>query len=551
MLAPLLGLGVGIQRFHARANARARATFPPEHRRARVEREIEAAQLDDLDPAGMRAVQLGDESILLLRDGDAVHAVGGKCPHAGAPLAQGVRHGLTIICPWHKAAFCARSGAMLAPPAVDDLPRYDTRVQAGRVFVRVPAVPPTPPNPPAEERHFVIIGGGAAGAVAAQTLRQEGFGGRITMIDREGRVPYDRTVLSKYWLSGEKGAEKSPLQTQSFYRDHHIGRIAADIIHVDAATRHIECANGQSFDADAILLAPGGDPKRPTIPGADLAGVFVLRSRADAEAILAHAERSTRAVIVGAGFIGMEVAASLRERGLGVVVVAQDSVPFEKQLGKEVGSAFVSLHESRGVVFKLGCEVASVEGKFTVRDVVLKDGSRVPADLVVFGFGIAPATEFVSGIVKRPDGGIEVDAGLKAADGVFAAGDVAWFPHRGDGPRLRVEHWRVAQQHGRVAALNMLGRHASFDAVPVFWTIQYMKRLDYVGHAESWDDIIVHGDPRKPQFLAYYVKDGHVIAAAGMDRDRDMAALIALFDRRRDWTAAALGHDPAAVLAAE
>ena len=218
-------------------------------------------------------------------------------------------------------------------------------------------------------------------------------------------------------------------------------------------------------------------------------------------------------------------------------------------MGARVGGAFVLLHVKRGVRFRLGCEVSAIEGAGEVRAVVLGDGSRIEADLVVIGFGVSPVTGFVDGVVTRDDGGIEVDAELRAADGVFAAGDVAWFPARGEGARIRVEHWRVAEQQGRVAALNMLGRGMRYESVPVFWTIQYMKRLDYVGHAEAWDDVVVHGDLGKPEFLAYYVKDGLVRAAVGMDRDRDTAALIALFEMRRDWTAADLGDAPAGVLA--
>ena len=297
------------------------------------ETEVCVARLDELTPGAMRQVEAGGETILLCRDSDGdgegdgagVHAVGGRCPHAGANLAEGVLHGGRVICPWHKAAFCVASGACLEPPAVDDLPRYQVRVADGRIFVRLPAVARSRAGGAADDatdgRHFVIVGGGAAGAVAAQTLRREGFGGRVTMIDREGRVPYDRTVLSKYWLSGEQGAEKSPLQPQRFYAGQAIGRVAAKVVRADPAARVVSCADGRVFAFDALLVASGGAPKMPDIPGVTLNGVFALRSRADAEAILARAERSARAVVIGASFIGMEVAASLRERGLDVVVV--------------------------------------------------------------------------------------------------------------------------------------------------------------------------------------------------------------------------------------
>jgi NADPH-dependent 2,4-dienoyl-CoA reductase/sulfur reductase-like enzyme/nitrite reductase/ring-hydroxylating ferredoxin subunit len=512
----------------------------------------DVASLEELDPAGLREVDVAGEKILLLRDGETVFAVGGRCPHAGAPLAQGVRHGTRIICPWHKASFCGRTGKMLEPPALDDLPRYPTRVRGGRIIVTLPAVRNVQMQgrtANGDTRHFVIIGAGAAGAVAAQTLRREGFGGRITMLDRVNRVPYDRTILSKYALSGEKGAEKSPLQSQAFYQEHGVHRRAAEATSVDAASRRIMCADGESLTYDAALIATGSAPSRPDLPGATLSNVFVLRSIADANAILVQAERSRRAVVLGASFIGMEVAASLRERGLEVVVVSQEQAPFEKQLGAQVGGAFVSLHKSRGVSFRLGAGIRALEGRNAVHEVVLEDGERLPADLVVIGFGVKPVTDFVHGVAFNDDGGIKVDTYLAAAPGLYAAGDIACFPTR-DGPgALRVEHWRVAEQHGQVAALNMIGKATQYRSVPVFWTIQYMKRLDYIGHALDWDDMVVHGDLEKPEFLAYYVKEGRVVAAAGMDRDQDTAALIALFEHQEKWTAEALGESPAGVLA--
>ncbi len=511
--------------------------------------EIEVAAFEAVEPGGMKQVEVDGEKILLLRDGDAVRAVGAICPHAGGPLMEGVRNGGRIVCPWHKAAFCIRTGAVQDPPALDALPRYNVRVDAGRILLALAQAPDTPSAAP-DDRCFVIVGAGGAGAMAAQTLREEGFTGRVVMLDPANRVPYDRTVLSKYALSGQKGAEKSPLQSQSFYREQRIERRTAEVSRIDAQARRITCADGAVVEYDAALLATGGAPVLPPLPGAGLGHVYTLRSRADADAILAQAERSACAVVLGASFIGMEVAASLRERGLDVTVVGKEAAPFAKQLGEQVGRAFVGLHERQGVAFRLGRGVASLEGDGQVSGVVLEGGERIAADLVVVGFGVKPATAYAKDLARHDDGGLIVDATLCAAPGLYAAGDIARFPHRGDGEPIRVEHWRVAEQHGRVAALNMLGRGARYDAVPFFWTIQYMKRLDYVGHAAAWDSVVLHGDLGKPEFLAYYVKDGRVAAAAGMGRDQDTAALIELFAHHRDWQAAELGERPAAVLAA-
>jgi NADPH-dependent 2,4-dienoyl-CoA reductase/sulfur reductase-like enzyme len=316
---------------------------------------------------------------------------------------------------------------------------------------------------------------------------------------------------------------------------------------LDVARCEVQCTNGETITYDIALLATGGTPVVPGIPGAHLENVFLLRSIADADAILAQAERSERAVVIGLGFIGMEVAASLRERGLAVTVVGPEVAPFQKQLGEEVGQAFLRLHRQQGVEFRLGARLQALAGEQAIEVVVLETGERLATDLVVLGLGIELATSFVQGVALNDDGSITVDRTLRAADRLYAAGDIARYAYRGE--PVRVEHWRVAQQHGRVAAFNMLGKNVPYDSVPVFWTIQYFKILDYIGHARNWDQIVLHGDMKKPEFLAYYVKDGHVAAAAGFDRSADTAALIALFGRRPNWTASELGESPAGVLA--
>ena len=486
---------------------------------------------------GMLSVQLGEQKVLLVRSGDQVLAVGGTCPHAGATLAEGVRCGDRVICPWHKASFDLRSGALVEPPALDALPRYPVRIEGDRVLVSLDEVPPPEPHPVHDDRCFVILGAGAAGQAAAQTLREEGFAGRLVMVSREPELPYDRTVLSKYKLSGEQGGEKSPLQEADFYTQQRIERKRAEIAEVDAESATVRFSDGSALSYDTAFLATGGIPKTPKFPGAGLAGVFVLRTAADSDAILAAAGQARRVVVVGAGFIGMEVAASLRERGLEVTVVMPEATPFEGPLGPMIGAVFARLHQKQGVVLRPGKEVAAFEGDGGVSAVRLASGERLPADLVVIGGGIGPATDILRGVTLREDGGVQVDRHLRAADKLFAGGDVAAFPLYGDRAPIRVEHWRVAQQHGRVAALNMMGRATFFDAVPYFWTIHFLKRLDYVGHATEWDDIIVDGDLQKPEFIALYVKAGRVDAVIGWDRDQDIARTICLFDERREWQA--------------
>ena len=232
-----------------------------------AQHEHEVGSLDEVTESGLRVVEINGTQILLIREGDVLRAVGATCPHAGGPLAEGVRRGERLICPWHKATFCLRSGAVLEPPAVDPLPRFDVRVAEGRVFVRVPAREPEIRKSAPDPRCFVIVGAGAAGAVAAQTLREAGFGGRVVMLDRENRVPYDRMILSKYALSGEEGAEKSPLQKQSFYREHGIERCTAMVERIDIDARRLICADGTELTYDAALIATGGVPRRPKLPG--------------------------------------------------------------------------------------------------------------------------------------------------------------------------------------------------------------------------------------------------------------------------------------------
>ena len=506
--------------------------------------EVDVGSLSAWADRPMQNVEVAGEPVLLVRDGDAIRAVGGRCPHAGAPLSEGVLHHGRIVCPWHKAAFCIRTGAVLEPPAVDPLPKYDVRLDDGRVFLRSTTAPPEARSDLIDERTFVVVGGGAAGAVAAQTLREVGYAGRLVLLDRENRVPYDRTVLSKYLLSGEKGGEKSPLQPQSYYRRHRIERRTAEATGIDPVAHRITCADGSVLHYDQALLATGSVPTAPDVAGSRLKNVFLLRSRADADAILAQAERSERAVVLGASFIGMEVAASLRERGLEVTVAGKEEVAFAKLVGPRIGTALMDLHRKRGVTFRLGAGLTQLDGDEAVRAVVLDSGERLPADLVIVGFGVRPASIPVQGLAADADGGIEVDAMLRAAEGLYVAGDLARFPVYGSGKPIRVEHWRVAQQQGRVAALNMAGVPTRHEAPPVFWTIQYRKRLDYIGHADAWDDIVIHGDLSKPEFLAYMLKDGIVAAAVGMDRDRDTAALIELFRQRQDWSADELGPMP-------
>lgn len=493
-------------------------------------------RFDDLAVNEMREVEFGGNKILLVRNGNEVTAIGAECPHAGGPLAEGVLADGHVTCPWHKASFCVRTGARLEPPAVDGLPRYPVKIVNGDIVMES-ADPVSPPKPKlaADKRKFVILGAGAAGFSAAQQLREAGFGGEITLVSQEAELPYDRTVLSKSFLAGQKVHEKTPLQENYFYTNQKIFRREAKILSLDAAQKKIKLSDGE-LSYDAALIATGGEVIVPDFPGAKLENVFTLRCRTDAEAIIGAAKKAKKAVVIGASFIGMEVAAALRERGLEVTVVAGEQAPFEKQLGAKVGNVYRKIHEEKGVKFRFGAKVKRLTGERKLAAVELEDGERLPADLVVAGIGVRPATDFVKDLTRKEDHGLVVDAYLRLKEGLYAAGDIAAFPSHGDGPLIRVEHWRVAEQQGRVAALNMLGKSELFSAVPYFWTEQYMIKLEYAGHAKGDDEMVVRGDLDARKFIAYYLRDGVIAAVAGLDHEPEMAAIVVLMNRRADWT---------------
>ncbi|WP_223471955.1 MULTISPECIES: FAD-dependent oxidoreductase [unclassified Pseudomonas] len=469
-------------------------------------------------------VKIDDTPILLLRSGDQVRAFQGKCPHAGAPLAKGaVCHG-RLICPWHKAAFRAEDGALCEPPALDSLARYHVEVREGDVWVDDQPLP-TDKVPPADDaRTFVIIGAGAAGTACAAALREKGFGGRILMIDREAEAGYDRTVLSKYVLAGDMAVnETSPLRDETYFTQQRIERLHGEVTHLDPDARHIQLADGRSLDYDAALIATGGVPKMPALPGIDLPQVFVLRSIAHARQILDTVRPGQQAVIIGDSFIAMEVASSLRKRELNVTVLARHPVPFAAQLSESVGQAILARHRANGVVYRSDSETAQIEGAGKVEAVVLDNGQRVAADLVIIGVGVRPATEPFAALPREQDQSLSVDAGMRVTDGLWAVGDIATFPLNGQ-PQ-RIEHWRLAQQQARIAAANMLGGDEHYLDEPFFWTYHFGKRYDYLGHAEHWDEVEFKGTPEHPPFIALLGKDGLVAAAVACDEGRSMAAL--------------------------
>jgi NADPH-dependent 2,4-dienoyl-CoA reductase/sulfur reductase-like enzyme/nitrite reductase/ring-hydroxylating ferredoxin subunit len=482
-------------------------------------------QFTELTEGTATKIMLGDTAVLLIRDGNTVRAFGAKCPHAGAPLEEGAICNGRLICPWHKGTFQVEDGALLEPPALDGLTRYPVSIGGGSVTVSSHALPARRPAKAMHHRVAAIIGSGAAGAAAASALRFGGFDGQLLLIGDEAEQPYDRTALSKFVVAGEmKPEEVPPLREGNDWDEFDVRRLATTVSRLDAATRRITLADGSSLKYDTALLATGGIPKHPCLPGISLSGIYTLRSLRDAAAVLEAAHFGQTLVIMGSSFIGLEVACGLRKRGIGVTVVSPEAIPFERQFGAEIGAQFRRMHEAKGVTFCLEAEVVALEGQDRVQRVALKDGRRLDTSGVIIGIGVTPATDFVEGVQKSDDGGILVDAAMRAAEGLFVAGDCVRFPHQGK--TVRIEHWRVAQQHARVAALGMMGVQARYEGVPFFWTYHYGQRIEYLGHADKWDGLHIDGRLDIMDFIAFQVAEERVAAIIACGREMATARLI-------------------------
>ena len=462
------------------------------------------------------------EPVLLTRRGDDAFAIGAFCTHYGAPLADGLLVDDTVRCPWHHACFSLRTGEALRAPALDPVSCWRVEQRHGIVFVRdklAPAGPKRPVLVAGTPQSVVIVGGGAAGNAAAETLRREGYSGHITMLSADASGPCDRPNLSKGFLAGTASAETNPLRPPAFYVEHGIDlKLDARVATLDTKSRYVQLVDGSRNYYDALLLATGAEPVRLDIPGATLQHVHYLRTLADSRALVAKALTSQRAVVIGASFIGLEVAASLRARNVDVHVVGPETTPMEKILGADVGKFIRELHERHGVTFHLGTIAISIDKQ----SVSLKSGEILQADLVVVGVGVRPAIALAEQAGLAIDRGITVDEHLETSvPGIFAAGDIARWPDGLTGERIRVEHWVVAERQGQTAARNMLGRRERFDAVPFFWTEQYDFGLAYVGHAERWDHAEIDGqlDAEARDCTITYSRGGRKLAVAIVHRD--------------------------------
>ena len=472
-------------------------------------------------------VEVEEKKVLLVRSEGKVYACGNECSHYHAPLSDGLVTAHVVTCPWHNARFDIRDGQLVSPPGLNGIPSYETKVEGSHVWVRQSGKG-TIPMPEGEDgRTMLILGAGAAGNSAAETLRREGFAGRIVMVTGEAHDPYDRTMLSKDLLSGEAPTKWLPLRGQKFY-----DRLKIEVMTekqataVNPASRTVTFADGSTMSADRILIATGAKPRTLPVPGADRAGCHTLRSRQDAEAILAELEAAGSAVIVGASFIALEVACSLRARELEVHIVAPEQIPLAKVFGEEIGGRIKRTHEENGVHFHLGQTVKEFAGSKRVSEVVLADGSRLEADLVIVGVGVEPVVDFLEGSGLAKDGAVPVNGRLEtAAEGIFAAGDIAVFPDGRSGEPRRIEHWVEAGRQGMHAARCMLGSEDPYREVPFFWSKQYGSSLRYIGHAPNFDEVVFRGSVTDKFFLAGFYVDGKLAAAASVGKARELIRL--------------------------
>jgi NADPH-dependent 2,4-dienoyl-CoA reductase/sulfur reductase-like enzyme/nitrite reductase/ring-hydroxylating ferredoxin subunit len=477
---------------------------------------IAATELSD---GGMLLGHADGEAVLLAKRGAELFAIGATCTHYNGPLAEGLIVDDTVRCPWHHACFSLRTGEALRAPALNPVPCFRVEESDGRIFVRgkIDVAPKQQVKPDSHIRSVVIVGGGGAGNAAAEMMRRQGFEGTITILSADDALPYDRPNLSKDYLAGNASEDWIPLRSPDFYKEQKIDVwIGTRVASIDPVERAVVIADGSHVTFDALLLATRASPVHLDIPGSDLPHVHYLRTLDDSRAVIAKAKDSKRVVIIGASFIGLETAASLRARGLDVHVIGPQSRPLERVLGPELGDMVRDIHEKKGVVFHFGTTATAID-----KDAVtLKSGERIPADLVVVGIGVRPDVGLAQRAGLNVDNGIIVNQYLQTnIPGIYAAGDIARWPDPHSGRPIRVEHWVVAERQGQTAAINILGGRQPFDAAPFFWSQHFDVTISYVGHSEKWDKVEIEGDPAAHDCKVTYSEDGKKRAVATVSRD--------------------------------
>jgi NADPH-dependent 2,4-dienoyl-CoA reductase/sulfur reductase-like enzyme/nitrite reductase/ring-hydroxylating ferredoxin subunit len=473
-------------------------------------------QIDTVPDEGMLLGHAFGEAILVARQGSELFAIGATCTHYGGPLAKGLMVDCTVRCPWHHARFDLRTGEAIAAPALSDVAGYKIEKRGERFFITGKIDKKSVRKPKSAPPSVVVVGAGAAGNAAAEMLRREGYAGPITLIGVDEFLPYDRPNLSKDYLAGTAPEEWIPLRSADFYREQKIDTLTnTSVTAVDPTAKQVTLSDGRSLGYGALLLATGAEPVRLSIPGGDLPHVCYLRTLADSRRIIAKAEKAKQAVVIGASFIGLEVAASLRERKLEVAVVGKGSLPLGKVLGRELGNLIRETHKAHGVKFYLGRTPAVIQE----RHVQLDDGTILDCDLVVVGIGVRPNTALAEKAGIATDNGVLVNEFLETNIlGIFAAGDIArWsYPRAGC---IRVEHWVVAERQGQTAARNILGARQPFVAPPFFWSNHFDLHIRYVGHGSGDDEVTVSGNLKTKDVSVVFRAGDKLTAVASIGRD--------------------------------
>ena len=468
-----------------------------------------------------KLISAGKTKILVLRHQGKLSAFQGKCPHAGGPLEKGAICNGRLVCPGHMGTFRIPDGRLIAPPAMDSLKTYPLRIKGPKVFATLPSAEATGhlkqvSSSTTDKRRMVIVGAGAAGSMAAKTLRNEGFCGEIVVVDPCHEEPVDRTMLTKMALT-----DKTPIHRVELHSLEQLDviRLGSSVKSLHAGRGLITLSNNKRVRFDAALVATGGTPKR--LPMQHPENVHTIRHIDDLRLLRSIASKGHHAVVLGTSFIAMEAASALRQRGLTVTVIGKEKLPFEQQFGPGVASALLSLHKRKGVRFVLGVNIIQIASRY-----VIVENSRalrqIDGDLVILGVGVEPSLKFEHDLPLAAEGGVLTDDSLRAKDNVWVAGDIANIAG------LRIEHWRVAQQHGMHAAKQMLGQTMPFRNVPFFWTYHFDKTIKYLGHAHEWDAIAIIGDARRLNFIALLSRRDKLIALVSCNRDEETALLAEL-----------------------
>ncbi|MBI0426673.1 FAD-dependent oxidoreductase [Psychrobacter sp. NG27] len=520
----------------------------------------------DIPNGGMKSYKQEDDSIILItRDDDEFHAFDGKCPHAGADLGNGLRCGHRVVCPWHHATFDSRDGSLLEPIAIEGLTQYELTDDGDDVTVDISAkINAAIEKDKLTDTHTLIVGGGAAGFMTANQLRHTGYGGKITLISADDQAPYNRPLLSKAFLAGNMGEDKLLLGGSDWADNNDIelrlNQTVSEVLPNESTiVTTDDSGNSERQTADFLVVATGAEPNIPPIKGADLDGVYTLRSMDDAKLIKA-ASHDQRVIIIGTGFIGMEVASALAQAGTtaSITVIGQDQRVMGNIVSETVSNALIKLHEDKGINFVFDATVNTItEVKRVVNPseneahktfsqvggVTLASGEHIDADIVILGTGVSPRTALLNE-VNDPDG-VQVDDHLQLRDGVYALGDIA--KASGQMGRMRIEHWRVAMQHGMVTAAAILNDDSvdSLEArIPFFWTMQYGKSLRYSGHAATPEHSMLFGTPDTLNYIEYYFddtgEDSRATAASTLGRDKELVAFSELLRRGHAPTRAQL-----------